>query len=302
VRIALLSDIHADFIEKGKRGAFLSEIAGALRAADVDVVIMAGDVANRATRVGDILAPLAVGRIANLYIPGNHDVYLTPEDMNKGRSSWGSLNLLRRACAAVGWIYLPGNSQIIAGWGFAGSLGWYDYSYRTPSVPANDVHYQNLTYGKDRWLDRDHVRWTVGLAGQVMPDPDVAALFTKQLGDDLHALGLDEAGNGPPTVVTTHMLPYRELVRYTGETSWDFFSAFMGTPTLGALYDTLPAIRGIFAGHTHTPFAIEDGDGRQIAIAPFGYVIFPDEWPSDFGARIALFDTDGNSLVPVMGR
>lgn len=235
LRIAVTSDLHWEIGRTAlERRAFASELAIAMADADPDVVVIAGDVGNGPRSAGEALGYLSFGRRANLFVPGNHDVWLTDRELEDGiDSSFQALDALREACAATGFRYLPGDPVVVGGVGFAGSLGWYDYAFRSPEVPVGYDTYRSKrwrgSFNQDGWF----AAWREG--DRRLPDEEVAAGFEAALAEDLGRLGLGADGAGPTTVAVTRMLPYRELVHYRGpaDWTWDFMSAFMGSPGLG---------------------------------------------------------------------
>lgn len=299
MRLVLVSDIHANFFPDDRRAFALAALAEALAAAKPDVLVIAGDLASRQASVPGYLARLAVGRHGNLYVPGNHDIWRTDAELAAGHSSFGALSLLRAKAAESGFHYLPGAPRLItvgaASWGFAGALGWYDYSFREPTLIVPAGAYATKTFGAFVWNDRDRACWRDRI-GVKLSDPEMARRFAIELEADLRSLGLDEHGAGPPTVAVTHMLAYASQVIYRGQPDWDFFSAFMGSSRYGDLYDRLPAIRAAFSGHTHTPRLERRPSGLLAAVAPLGYW-GTDEFPHDFGARIGVFETRGRALM-----
>lgn len=297
LRIAITSDLHWEVGRTAaERRAFIGVLAETLAAAEPDVVVIAGDAGNGPRSVREALGHLAVGRRANLFVPGNHDVWLTDREReDKIDSSFIALDALREACTATGFRYLPGDPVVVGGIGFAGSPGWYDYAFRSPEVPANYDTYRSKrwrgSFNQDGWF----VAWLDG--GRSMPDEEVAARFETALADDLSRLGLKADGAGPTTVAVTHMLPYRELVQYRGPSdwTWDFMSAFFGSPGLGLLYDRLPAVRAIVAGHTHTPFALRDGLDRELVVSPVGYATGP-EYPEHLFERVTMLVAENGRI------
>jgi hypothetical protein len=180
-------------------------------------------------------------------------------------------------------------------WGFVGSLGWYDYTFADPSLDVPFNAYQQKRWGDLVQEDANYAFWMGH--GHFYTDPEMTDYFLAQIERDLQTLGLDEQGNGLPTIVSTHTLPYEELVERKGVEEWDFFNAFMGSARLGELYDRYPQVRAAFAGHTHRPKGFTRPDGFVASVAPLGYY-GTDEYPKwDMTSRIAFFDTNGDRLI-----
>lgn len=296
MRIGLISDIHGDFIPARRRALVLGSIADTLRGSEVDVVVVAGDVANHYSKVASILGHLAVGRAVNLYVPGNHDIWRTDREVQQGRTSFGALTLVAPEVCGVGFHYLPGAGLTVGGWGFAGSLGWYDGSFADPGLVAVPGSYERMEYDGFVWQDRDRARWT-DASGRRLTDGEVTAQFVGRLEADLRSLGCDEAGSGPPTVAVTHVLPVAELTQVKGVPGWDYFNAFIGSSRFGEMYARFPAVRAGFAGHTHASQRTIVG-GRLFATSPIGYYGTA-EFPRDLEPRVAIFETSGRDLVEI---
>ena len=303
MRIALVSDIHADFVPGERRAIVLSAIADTIAAAGTDVLLVAGDTVNDVDRLRRILPPLAVGRLLNAVVPGNHDVWRTESAMRNGHDSFGALTLFRSRVEAAGFRYLPGQPTVVSKgderWGFAGSLGWYDYTFADPRLAVPEGAYEAKAWGGLVHNDASSVLW-MDAGRRVVSDREMTSRCLRQMEADLRLIGLDESGAGVPTVVVTHTLPYRELVEVRGEPGWDFFNAFMGSARIGEMYDRFPKVRAAFAGHTHRPKSFSRPDGFVTACAPLGYY-GTNEFPGWDGmdGRIAFFDTVGESLLRV---
>jgi 3',5'-cyclic AMP phosphodiesterase CpdA len=302
LRIAHFSDLHLDFAPGGQRRQLVLEaIAEALVSYETDVVLIAGDLTNgRPDLLAKNLAPLAVGRLGNLVLEGNHDVWRTAAELRNGRDSFGAQSLFRDRVHEAGFHYLPGHPLTISDeretWGFAGSLGWYDYTFADPNLDVPLEAYRQKRWGSLVQEDINYALWMGH--GQFYSDPEMTDYFLAQLEHDFATLGLDEGGAGPPTVVATHTLPYDELVEHRrDDEEWNFFNAFMGSARLGELYDRYPQVRAAFAGHTHRAKGFTRPDGFLASVAPLGYY-GTDEFPKwDMASRIGFFETAGDHLV-----
>ena len=287
LRLALTSDLHLDMIADPDRRALVLEVlAESLVAAAPDIVIVAGDVANHPALVPELLAPLALGRLANLYVPGNHCVWRTRKEKGRGASSDEALVMLAHSAAQVGFHSLQAAPRLIGGWGFAGSIGWYDYSFANPELRFGLLDYAKKDYHGDIWQDRTFALWREG--DHRLSDPEASDRFVARLEADLLSLG---AGNldGPPIVAVTHHLTDREQVLAQGFAAWDYFNAFMGSAALGALFDRYPAVRASLAGHTHRVQRHVFPSGRLAVVSPLGEYGSAD-YPRHPAERIALLE------------
>ncbi len=266
LRLVIFSDLHIDLVGGwASQRTLLTRLAAGLDALAPDVVIFAGDLSNSLEPVRRSLQPLARGRLANLFVPGNHDAWLSPREMADGEDSDGHLRRLRGRVEAAGWHWLPGAPLLLDGWAFAGTMGWFDSAFADPSLGIGMTAYRDGRWGSAVWNDMSQARFR-------MSDEAVAGRDQAALAADLATLGLGPGG-GPPTVAVSHHLPYRDLlIHRPWDRGWEFCNAFMGSPALGRLYDRHPSIRLAVAGHTHLPREIERPDGRQLLVSPIGYI------------------------------
>jgi hypothetical protein len=297
LRLLVFSDLHIDLVGgPARQRQLVAELAELIGAAAPDVLVFAGDLSNSLEPVSRTLRPLALGRLGNLLVPGNHDAWLSEPELRNGSSSPAHLARLRGLVEGAGWSWLPGQPRQLGGWGFAGTLGWYDRSYADPSLGASTEMYRRGTFGGTRWNDMPFARFT-DPAGIRLDDPEVFARYLAEMRADLANLGLAPDGAGPPTVAVSHTLPYRALlVERPWDRGWTYCQAFMGGAGLGALYDSLPAIRLVAAGHTHIPRDIEGGDGRRYVVSPIGYEQLG-EWAADLRERLALFELAADGQI-----
>lgn len=123
MRVFALSDLHVDYEANARWIAGLS----AWDYTD-DALILAGDVSASATLLSWCLAVLAQRFNTVVYVPGNHELWVTP-----GGSERTSLDKFARvrALAVDNGIsiapYLGSTVSIVP------LLGWYDYSFGSPS-------------------------------------------------------------------------------------------------------------------------------------------------------------------------
>ena len=63
-------------------------------------------------------------------------------------------------------------------------------------------------------------------------------------------------------VAVVHHLPFRELVRHTGDPKRDFAAAFLGSPRFGDVLRAEPKVRLCLTGHSHQEADMMIGRGR----------------------------------------
>jgi predicted phosphohydrolase len=210
-----------------------------------DALVLVGDLGSG--RTADFERALALfdgfpGR--KLLVPGNHDLWTLDGD-----SAELYERVLPDIAAARGFSYLDEGPVRINGVGFAGSVGWYDYTLRDPSLPADDRWYAAKEYpGVVRWNDRRFVRWRYS-----------DAEFTERCLARL-AAHLREAGEGSSRVVcVTHHLPFENMVERKKLVSLAFCNAFMGSKKTGDLIMRHEKVTHLLCGHSHSQGEYRNG-------------------------------------------
>jgi predicted phosphodiesterase len=152
VRVFAISDLHLDYAANRE---WLQQLP--LHEYNKDVLILAGDVSDRLALLEEAFRTLTRRFSAVLFVPGNHDLWISREDL---RDSFEKLAAVRTAAQAHGVrmdIFLREGLAIVP------LQGWYDYSFGA----ADD-------YLKAAWADYRNCLW---------PGHDEAALtgfFTRQ--------------------------------------------------------------------------------------------------------------------------
>jgi predicted phosphohydrolase len=224
-----------------------------------DVFVVAGDVSAELSDVEDFLSRFDAARCHKLFVPGNHDIWVLPWPGQSSRTKYE--RDLPEVCRRTGFHFLPGRPMVIRGVGFAGSIGWYDYSLRDLSLDRQISmdDYRRKRFRGRMWSDARYARWGA-------TDEQVTEEMASELGRDLDEL---EAA-GAPVVAVVHHLPFEELVVRRGEVGFDFFSAFMGSSALGRVIRARPMVKVLIFGHTHFEQDVVV-DGIRALAAPLGY-------------------------------
>jgi hypothetical protein len=166
VRIAFTSDVHADV--SPRNGQLLPHLARRVEALAPDVLVLAGDTANSLAALERTLTAFAGVRARKLLVPGKHDVWIESRNaLRKGRDSWHKyVTAIPEACARRGVECLVGAPVTIGGVGFAGSIGWYDYSLRDPRLGGRVVlaeyergRFQDASGQVGIWNDVEYAVW-----------------------------------------------------------------------------------------------------------------------------------------------
>ena len=131
MKIIAVSDIHIP-----KNNARLPQMVDAINKSDAEVLILGGDIApaNDAA-LEDFLASISNFRGLKMYVSGNHDLWIADKN-----STETSLNRLQNVLPAIyekyGFYSLEKQPLLYKDVGFAGNIGWFDYTFvRTYSPP-----------------------------------------------------------------------------------------------------------------------------------------------------------------------
>ena len=298
MRIAFTSDLHVDSSDFNREA--IPEIVRRAAALEPDALVIAGDVSDDLDDLAETLATFREVAPVRIFVPGNHDVWLRPhiELCPEVDSTTRYDDLIAECVRRAGFHVTWQAPCIVEDTAFVASIGWYDYAF----APA----YMNLTHEDCRqkrfmgftWQDLRFARWRARGADpseEPMDDFDVTAMLNHDL-----AAQLDEARSASGVrriVVVTHHLPFQEMVRYTNDPKWDFFSAFMGSADTGALIEASGAVTHVLAGHTHLPTDVRR-NGIRCVTSPLGYLARKrDRIEAEIARAVTLIDLEDDAPV-----
>jgi len=260
MRIIATADLHYD-IARSRQPAL--DIADEICRQQADALLVLGDAAGR--DVGSLRDSLRLfDRFAGakFFVAGNHDLWTDP-----GGDSLHRLEQeLPAVCREVGFHPLDVEPARVGHVGIAGSIGWYDFSYRpeelgiplrfyeekiAPGAASRLGGYDHLLADVTdvppsafqigtRWMDGEHIRLP-------MSDLDFCHRLLGRFEEHLTRLS-EECER---IVVGLHHLPFPELVPPASKPSWAFASAFLGSPQFGEVIRRFPKIRCVLCGHSH---------------------------------------------------
>lgn len=251
-----------------------------------------------------------------IFCPGNHDIWVNGKSFD---ASWVKYyQILPELCDLLDWHYLPRQPIVIDNVGFAGTVGWYDYSSRNPVWDDKVTIEQYATKLNEAtgavWMDREFARF-----GKYS-DQAVADHFATELIDDLSQISIDLIVPMPELhssvslnidyqykekqqsnkeidtiVIGTHIVPFIDFVKFTGGLEWDYFSAFIGNTTLGKIISNIKKdVKTISVfGHTHFPQRKKINDNLEAICCPIAY---PNEWERKHSTLEDLF---ANRIISV---
>lgn len=261
------SDLHYGMRPDGD--AVTRRLAAHLKGArSTDVLLLAGDLGVNDETITECLALFRDFPGAKLAIPGNHDVWVQPD---AGINSHERRARLPKLFRTAGFHPLEDGPITIDGVGFAGCMGWYDYSFRDASLGyPDDCYASKCEPGSTEpvWRDAQYVCWS-------WSDAEVTAQEAARL--DAH---LRQLSGAREVIVVTHHLPTSRLLfhpRALVPRFWRFANAFLGSEQLGATIAKYPNVRLALCGHIHEPreaavghqhFATVGGDyGRKALLS-----------------------------------
>jgi 3',5'-cyclic AMP phosphodiesterase CpdA len=266
MRVVLTSDLHVDHHPE-----VVPLVAARVRELAPDVLVVAGDVSAAPAHVEAALRALRPSaRRAAVYVPGNHDLWSTPDGPTSRARYEDVLPALARA---AGFQPIGPGPIDIDGVAFVGVTGWYDFTLRNRDLDSTFKleDYRRGAWGRLRWNDVQRVVWPDD-DGQPMDAPAICAAQVRSLEQQLAEVA------GRPTVVVTHHLPFAELVTSIGQLPWDFLNGFMGSAALGEAIRRAPGVLLSCSGHTHfRKSAIIDG-----ASGPFRAEVSPVGYPREY--------------------
>lgn len=263
MKIGLVSDLHTDATQANRE--LIPFLISAIETADLDVLILAGDITASLTEFYDILDQFNKGllRCHKLFVPGNHDIWVKK---NGEMTSTQKCGIISEICQDHDFHSLLDEPYIEDNIGFCGTIGWYDYSFASTEFNVSLEQYENKQFNGSIWNDKRYVNWED-------TDQAVAKKFEYHLSNHIDAIGdmVDRI------IVVTHHVPFRQCIRYRGVLSSDYFHAFMGSEGIGELCLQESLITHVFFGHLHE--AVDQViNNLRVVCSPVGYL---HEYPQD---------------------
>lgn len=235
-RILITADLH---YRPAEREAYLA-FAEAVRAAEPDCLIIAGDVGHPLRLFRRALQLFRDLPCPRLLVAGNHDLY---RGEYPSRELW--LEQLPQATRDEGFIWLEAQRFTLGRLGICGTLAWYDYSTRAPHLPYTAADYRALKGQVSH--DADYVDWP-------WSDVAMARYLARGLTGQIAACEADPQID--QVLVVSHMpLIAHAVPAATGHPHWGMLRAYMGNLTLGELVLGYRKVSHIVSGHVHRPGA-----------------------------------------------
>ena len=285
IKIAYTSDLHVDYSNENRE--LVARLTESAVAAKPDVLIIGGDIAASPTDFGWALGSFAEVKCRKLVVAGNHDIWIeSKSDILNGKDSGAKYQqMLPKVAADNGFEFLFEKAVVIDDVGFAGCMGWFDYSFRnhkfddsTPLEQYRIGKWQSPSSGKNfLWNDMQYVWWLKDLSAKMsgftrndlcLSDSEIANLMAKSLSQQLDQLAGESVRQ---IVVVTHFVPNRGLLEYRDSIPHDYFNAYHGSVGVERLIGGQSNISNVFFGHSHVA---KDAtlDGIRYVSRPVGYL------------------------------
>lgn len=285
VKIAYTSDLHVDYSAENRE--LVVRLAEASHKANPDVLIIGGDIASSPAEFEWALKCFADLDCRKLVVAGNHDIWIESKaDILNGKDSGAKYRLiLPQIASESGFEFLHNDPVVIDGIGFAGCMGWFDYSFRNTKFDENTTlaqyqagRWQHPSNGKNfLWNDMQHVWWLKDLSTKIsgfsrsdlcLSDDEIAKEMAQALSRQLDKLEQDAVRQ---VVVVTHFVPNRGLLQYRDSIPHDYFNAYHGSAKIEGVIQKYAKISHVLYGHSHVT---KDAtiDGVRYLSQPVGYL------------------------------
>jgi Icc-related predicted phosphoesterase len=247
MRIGIISDIHLDINEAATgEERVLPALLAAIRRRRVELLILAGDVANDYRRTLACLEAIeAEAKVRCLFVPGNHDLWnqsgaavadpaSPPQESPPLPPEWGAWDSYRALEAFPGNL-CRGPAELPGGWVAVGDAGWYDYRFGDSRYSTED--FDRMRFEGRLWWDKVNTRWDRSTL-------EIHEHFLRRLSGQL------EAHAGRKLILVVHVVPIRELTVQPPNRMWSYLNAFLGSPEYGKLA-LRHSVSYAVCGHVH---------------------------------------------------
>ncbi|MBN1669984.1 MAG: metallophosphoesterase [Kiritimatiellae bacterium] len=268
MRVAVLPDLHLGITSEESVVSLVAQ----LRAAEPAAVVLAGDLGEplpRFEQALDLLVPLGCDVAV---VAGNHDVWNKTLTL-PSRTLWEER--LPAAVRARGFVWLEADMLVRDGWALVGTIGWYDYSARSPEYAGKS---EEAFYSTKGFYNND---------GRFIDWPWTDVQFAHRVGEQF--LQRVEAAESNPAVesvlAVTHMPLFPEQ-RVPVEKWSNRTDAYFGNWTLGRALESHTKVRALVSGHAHMGC-------QSFHVCPDGRKLYVATVDSDYYVpRYAVLDTE----------
>jgi len=253
VRICCFGDVHYHGARKDLERLYRNIENACI---DVDAIAVVGDLTSsgRFNHLEEVLSAIkgAAGDIPVLAVPGNHDLYVLDEEVSRGINSLLKLSLFNELAERLGCVSLMKRPFVLGDTAFVGSIAWYDYSFAPDWLGLSIEDFRAKAFGLYTWADREFIKLP-------MSNEDFTLMLLNKFEEDIKSI----YSNVEKIIAVLHHLPFRRLVKYRLELSWDYFSTFMGSEAFGyVIRKYSDKIKLVLHGHQHD--GVETGTCREV--------------------------------------
>lgn len=216
MRIFTVSDLHIDYKENAQ---WLNSLS--LDDYQDDILILAGDISDNAPLLEHCFKQLSQRFHKVLYVPGNHDLWVTRSPQKDSLEKFAFVQMLAQQSDIGMHEYRQEGLSIVP------LLGWYDYSFGTPS-----------DHLKKSWSDFYACKWPHGFT-----EKEITEFFIKK-NQPLLAVQNN-------TVITfSHFLPRIDLMPQSIPNKYHFLYPALGSTLIEKqIREIQPKIH--IYGHSH---------------------------------------------------
>ena len=266
MKIIAVSDIHIP-----KNDAYMPDLIQKINSSDADVLLLGGDIAPANDQaLENFLQSISGFKGVKMYISGNHDLWIVTEVSSKERLE----SVLPGIYKKYGAHSLEQQPIIYKGVGFAGNIGWYDYSLVRVYSPPPGTKFIQLddnykpTSNVLNWSQLTNADWrrkeimVKGMLGVKSTTGCNDRDYIKGLGDDLvfceqmkekiendlYAIENEVS----KIVVMFHCVPFKEgLIRNNSSPEVCVRNAYTGSKLLGEVLYRHQKVQVALWGHVH---------------------------------------------------
>lgn len=264
MKIIAVSDLHIP-----KNDAKMPEMIRNINSSDADVLLLGGDIAPaNDMALENFLKSISGFRGKKMYVAGNHDLWTTD-----GSSLDRHEKILPMIYRKYGFHSLEKEPVVYKDVGFAGNIGWFDYSFVRVYSPPNGSKFKRTVKGEPvgqpvSWqelTDEDFSTQAIGIMGMlglkrvtgsndieymhgIGTDKEFCAKLTHKLEEDIKAI----EDSVKKIVIVMHCVPFKEgLARDNSAPEVCVRNAYAGSKRLGEVIFRHPKVSTLVWGHVH---------------------------------------------------
>lgn len=246
MKIGAISDIHIDSNKKvlPEGVSFAQILAQELNEQRVDVLLLAGDISSDYMLSQEFIDELkALTNCQVLFVPGNHDFW---SRKNGEKDTLSIYHFFKDQPETV----LEKPYIINDEWAVVGNSGWYDYGYADEDLYTK-ADFDHMKYRIGAWNDKYYVHWP-------LENQAVAQKMLEKIEEDIRSIG------DRKIILMTHIATHPQFVVQLPHRIYDFFNAFLGSPSYEGLYHKYP-IKYSVMGHVHFRKTLRDEECLYIS-------------------------------------